>query len=106
MVALIITIVLGIAGIICTFLLTRWQVKRNRIDHFFINSYDIGIKLTADFPNYKLHYGDDSIENNVKVLKGGFMNTGRNDIDGLNGKSDIILSLPANCVVSQGMPIS
>lgn len=99
MLALIITIILGISGIIVTFLLTRWQVKRNQIDHFFTNSYDIGIKLTADFPNYKLHYGNELIENNVKVLKGGFMNTGRNDIDGLNGYSDFTLSLPANCIV-------
>lgn len=97
MTGIIITIVLGVAGIICTYLLTMRQMKKNQIVHYFTKSYDIGKGLTADFPDFELHYGKEVLSNNVKVLQGGFMNVGRNDIDALNGVSDIKLILPEEC---------
>lgn len=99
MLGIIISIVLGIAGIICTYLFALWQVKKNKIVHFTINSYDIGKGLSDEFPEFKLHYDGENLSNNVKVLKGGFANVGRNDINSLKGNSDIRLVLPKDCAV-------
>lgn len=95
----IISVVLGIAGIIATYFFTKLQMKKNRIDHYYINSFDIGKGLTDMFPEFQLHFGDEVLSNNVKVLQGGFMNTGRNDI-GENGKQTLFsLILPEGCCV-------
>lgn len=95
----IISIVFGIAGIICTYFIARWQMKKNEIDHYYINSYDIGKGLTDVFPGFALHYGEEILSDSVKVLMGGFINVGRNDI-GENGKqTGIKLVLPEECVV-------
>ena len=88
-----------IATAIVSFLIANWQMKKNKIVHFSINSYDIGKGLSDEFPDFKLHYGDDALAENVMVLKGGFMNTGRNDINGLKGKNDIKLILPDECKI-------
>lgn len=85
----IISIVLGIAGIISTYFIARWQMKKNQIDHYFINSYDIGKGLTDDFPGFALHYNGEILSKNVNVIKGGFINIGRNDI-GNDGKTTYI----------------
>lgn len=88
-----------VATAIVSVLIARWQMKKNQIDHYFINSYDIGKGLTDDFPEFQLHYGNEVLTNDVKVLKGGFINTGRNDI-GENGKrTEIKMLLPEGCIV-------
>lgn len=90
----ILTIVLFVLGIIVSYYIAKYQMRKNKIVHFFINEYDIGKGLSDEFPNFNLHYGNEHLKENVKVFKGGFINVGRNDISGLNGKSDINLFLP------------
>ena len=86
-----------IATAIISILIARWQMKKNKIIHFSINSYDIGKGLSDEFPEFKLHYGGEDLTGNVKVLKGGFMNIGKKDINGLKGENDIKLILPEEC---------
>lgn len=95
----IISIIVGVAGIIATYLFTKLQMKKNRIDHYFINSYDIGKGLTDDFPEFALHFGDKVLSNNVMVLQGGFMNTGRNDVGKKSEIIEISIVLPKGCTV-------
>lgn len=96
---MLITIISIIVTAIISIFIARWQMKKNKIVHFSINSYDIGKGLSDEFPNFKLHFGDDVLAENVMVLKGGFMNVGRNDITGLKGENDIKLILPDGCSV-------
>ena len=93
------TIIFFVLGLIASYYIARWQMKKNRIVHFSINSYDIGKGLINEFPEFQLHYDGKVLANNVMVLKGGFMNTGRNDIDALKGDSDLKLILPEECAV-------
>ena len=93
------TIISIIASGVIAYLIARWQMKKNQIDHYFINSYDIGKGLTDDFPDFALHYGYEVLSNNVMVLQGGFMNTGRNDIGERDKKTEIKLVLPEGCAV-------
>lgn len=93
------TIISIIAGGIITYLIARWQMKKNSIVHFFINTYDIGKGLSNEFSSLTLHYNDEILSNNVRVLKGGFINTGKNDIDALKGDSDIKLVFPKDFIV-------
>lgn len=88
-----------VASAIIAFLIAKWQMKKNKIVHFTINSYDIGKGLHDVFPEFELRYSGDTLSNDVRVLRGGFINDGYNDIDALNGKSDIKMSLPNNCIV-------
>lgn len=93
------TIIFFVLGLIASYFIARWQMKKNKIVHFSINSYDIGKGLSNEFPEFQLHYDGKDLADNVMVLKGGFMNTGRNDIDALKGDSDIKLILPEECVI-------
>lgn len=93
------TILSVLASSVIAFLIAKWQMKRNKIIHFSINSYDIGKGLSDEFPDFKLHFGDEVLADNVMVLKGGFMNTGRNDINSLKGENDIKLILPDVCKI-------
>lgn len=93
------TIIFFILGLIASYFIARWQMKKNKIVHFLINSYDIGKGLSDEFPDFKLHFGDEVLADNIMVLKGGFMNVGRNDITGLKGENDIRLILPDECSV-------
>lgn len=86
-----------VAGAIIAYLIARWQMKKNKIVHFSINSYDIGKGLSDEFSEFSIHYGKENLINNVQVLKGGFMNVGKNDINALNGKDDIKIVLPKDC---------
>ena len=88
-----------IVSAVIAYFIARWQMKKNQITHFSINSYDIGKGLSDEFPQFSIRYGDEDFANNVKVLKGGFMNVGRNDITSLNGTDDIKLILPEGCIV-------
>ena len=72
------------------------QTKKNEITHFSINSYDVGKGLHDEFPEFQLNYKGKELQNEVHVLKGEFVNTGK-DIDGLKGKSDIKIILPEEC---------
>lgn len=94
------TIIFFILGLIASYFIARWQMKKNKIVHFSINSYDIGKGLSDEFPDFKLHFGEEVLADNVMVLKGGFMNVGRNDITGLKGNNDIKLILPDECKVT------
>lgn len=88
-----------VASAVIAFLIAKWQMRKNKIVHFTINSYDIGKGLHDVFPEFELSYFGDTLSNDVRVLRGGFINDGYNDIDALNGKSDIKMSLPNNCIV-------
>ena len=92
MVGIIISI---IATAIISIIIAKWQMKKNKIVHFTINSYDIGKGLSDEFPKFKLQYDSETLSKNVSVLKGGFMNTGKNDIE----QPDFTLILPKDCVV-------
>ena len=96
---MLLTIILFIIGLIASYYIAKWQMKKNKIVHFSINSYDIGKGLSDEFPDFKLHFGNEVLADNVMVLKGGFMNVGRNDITGLKGENDIKLILPDECKV-------
>lgn len=91
------TIISIILSAIIAFFIAKWQMKKNKIVHFSINSYDIGKGLSNEFPEFQLHYDGENLSNNVMVLKGGFMNIGRNDITGLKNDSDINIILPKGC---------
>lgn len=88
-----------VATILITWFFAKWQMRKNKITHFSINSYDIGKGLRDEFPDFKIHYGDENLVQNVKVFKGGFMNVGHNDVTSFNGETDIKLSLPSGCIV-------
>lgn len=94
-----ISIALFILGLIASYYIAKWQVMKNKIIHFSINSYDIGKGLSDEFPAFKLNYDGENLSCDVIVLKGGFMNCGRNDIAGFNGVRDIKLVFPEGCKV-------
>lgn len=71
--------------------------EKNEISHFSINSYNVGKGLHNEFPKFKLTYEGKEMSDEVLVLKGGFINTGRNDITGLKNDSDINIILPEGC---------
>ncbi len=86
-----------ILGAIISYFIAKWQMKKNEITHFSLNSFDVGKGLHNDFPEFKLTYEGKELSDEVLVLKGGFINTGRNDITGLKNKSDINIILPEGC---------
>lgn len=90
-----------IAGVIMTIvigvIIAKWQMRKNRISHVYFNSYDIGKGLTSEFPEFSLTFNGEPLLNDVRVLKGEFVNVGRDDIDAFNGYSDIRLILPEEC---------
>lgn len=92
-------IIIAIASAVLAIFLTKWQIKKNILKHYFINSYDIGKGLTNDFPHFELHYENDIMQNNVRVLEGGFINLGRNDIGDNYKETYIQLILPEGCIV-------
>ena len=96
---MLLTIALFIVGLIASYYIAKWQMRKNKIVHFSINSYDIGKGLSDDFPAFKLNYDGENLSSDVIVLKGGFMNCGRNDIAGLNGERDIKIVFPEECKV-------
>ena len=83
-----------IIAISVTWYFTKKQMKKNEITHFSINSYDVGKGLHNVFPNFRLTYEGEEMSNKVIVLKGGFINSGRNDIIGLKNDSNIKIFLP------------
>ena len=83
------SIIFSLLGIIASYIFAKWQMTKNKIVHFSINSYDIGKGLSDEFPDFKLLFGEDVLVDNVMVLKGGFMNTGKNDINSFKGENDI-----------------
>lgn len=89
----VITIISIIASAIISFLIAKWQMRRKKIVHFFVNSYEIGKGLSVEFPEFQLTYKGEVLSDNVCVIKGGLMNIGKKDIDGLKGESDIIMNL-------------
>ncbi len=97
--AVVITIISIIASAVISFLIARWQMRRKKIVHFFVNSYEIGKGLSIEFPEFQLTYKGEGLSDNVCVIKGGIMNIGKKDIDGLKGESDIIMNLPQGCNV-------
>lgn len=96
---MLLTIALFIVGLIASYYIAKWQMRKNKIVHFSINSYDIGKGLSDEFPAFKLNYDGENLSSDVVVLKGGFMNCGRNDIAGLNGERDIKILFPEECKV-------
>ena len=96
---MLLTIALFLVGLIASYYIAKWQMRKNKIVHFSINSYDIGKGLSDEFPAFKLNYDGEDLSSDVIVLKGGFMNCGRSDIAGLNGERDIKIVFPEECKV-------
>lgn len=94
-------IISSIIAIAITWYFTRKQMKKNEISHFSINSYNVGKGLHNEFPKFKLMYDEKEMSDDVLVLKGGFINVGRNDITGLKNDSDIIMILPEGCCLKE-----
>lgn len=90
--------ILGVILTIGTIVVSYWK-KKYQISHYQINSYEIGNGLSNIFPDFQLHYKNDVLSNNVNVLQGGFINTGRNDIGNANEEIFIKLFLPEDCIV-------
>ena len=96
----ILSVVISVAaGGLISWLFFRKQNRRNRIAHFLTYTYDIGKGLTDIFPDFELNYKRENMSNIVYVLKGGFMNVGQSDIEGLEGQDDISMFLPEGCNV-------
>ncbi len=99
------TIILSALGIIATIVVTWYftknQTKNKEITHFSISSYDIGKGLSDMFPEFQLQYNGNNIEGDVRVLKGGFINTGNKDISELDEKP-LQLILPDGCRIKAG----
>lgn len=98
-IAIILSVILCLAGIVGSYIIAKWQMRKNIISHVYFNSYDIGKGLTSEFPDFSLTFKGEPLLDNVKVLKGKFVNVGRNDIDAFNGISDIRLILPEECYI-------
>lgn len=94
-------IVSSIIAIAITWYFTRKQMRKNEICHFSINSYNVGKGLHNEFPKFKLTYDEKEMSDDVLVLNGGFINTGRNDITGLKNDSDINIILPDGCSLKE-----
>lgn len=75
-------------------------MKKNEISHFSINSYNVGKGLHDEFEKFQISYDKEIIENEVQVIKGGFVNIG-NDITNLTGDSDIRMTLPKECTIKE-----
>lgn len=78
---------------------TRRSIRRHRIVHFMINSFDIGKGLSDEFPNFKLINDGVELSNNVMILKGGFINVSTKDIGDTDKKIDFQIELPKGCDV-------
>ena len=76
-------------------------MRKNEICHFSINSYNVGKGLHNVFPKFKLTYDEKEMSDDVLVLNGGFVNTGRNYITGLKNDSDINIILPDGCSLKE-----
>ncbi len=91
------TIISIIISVLATYLVTWYftkkQMKKNEITYFSINSYDVGKGLHDEFPSFQLNYKGEELHNEVHVLKGGFVNTGK-DISNLKGDSELSIILP------------
>lgn len=92
---MLLTIILFIVGLIASYFIARWQMKKNKIVHFTIKTYDIGKGLRDDFPEFELHFSGETLSKEVKVIKGGFINIGKNDIE----NTEFNLVLPDGCIV-------
>lgn len=92
----IISVILSVVAIVVTIILSRRQMKRNTVIHFRIDEYDIGKGLSDEFPDFKLTYSGNKLTTNVKAIKGGLMNKGKNDID---TNSIFELIFPDDCTV-------
>lgn len=96
-----VSLIVSILGVVLTtgtILVSIWK-KKYQISHYLINSYEIGNGLSNIFPDFQLHYKNDVLSNNVNVLQGGFMNTGRDDIGNSGEEMFIKLVLPEDCIV-------
>ncbi len=90
--------ILGFAGTIffgiLTAILGAKAIRKYKIEHFEINSYEIGKGLMKQFRNLSLSYNNNKIENNLTVIEGGFINT-RESIKGDDIQFDMIF--PEKC---------
>ena len=92
--------ILGFAGTIFFGILTVIfgvkAIRKPKIKHFEINSYEIGEGLMKEFPDLNISYGGTLIKNNFTVLKGGFISSGK-DITGDN--IWVEMTLPTGCKI-------
>lgn len=92
---------LAILGIIATCYYAKKQMKKPEITHFSINSYNVGKGLHDDFDELNLTYNGEELQNEIQVLNGAIVNTGKKDITGLKNESDIRIILPSGCILKK-----
>ena len=63
-----------VATAIVSIMIARWQMRKNEITHFFVNSFNVGKGLHNEFPQFNLTYEGEELSNEVLVLKGCFLN--------------------------------
>lgn len=90
-----------VATAIISYFIAKWQMRKNEITHFFVNSFNVGKGLHNEFPQFNLTYEGEELSNEVLVLKGCFLNSGRNDIIGLKNNSDLKIILPKECSLKE-----
>ena len=90
--SIVLSILCCIIGIIATWIVARWQMKKSRITNYTIELYSVGKGLRSKFNKLQFSYDEKSILNEVMVYHGAMMNTGRNDVT--IPQSGITLSLP------------
>ena len=86
-----------IGGGLITYLVALWQMKRNKISHLVLKSFDIGRGLRNVFPAFRLSYNNEELDGYVRVLSGCFINDCRNDISTSEDYQVIKLILPKSC---------
>jgi len=99
--------ILSIVSIIIAILLFILEVRinrrddENRIDHTFINSFNILKGLSILSPEFEITCNGEPILNDVRLIQGEFSNAGRKDINTFDGVSDIKLILPDGCIIKK-----
>ena len=88
------TIVLFVIGVIVTWYYAKKQMAKNEISHFLLTSYDIGMGLKNDFPEFSILYNDEEMAKYVRVYEGCFLNTGNKDINNSNEDLEIDIIFP------------
>lgn len=95
--------ILAVAGIVVTIFLGVWAIvisirySRNvRITYAEDQAIALTDDITQNFPNLKIFYRDQPMSDNLVLLKGYFINTGKKDISREMVEEQITLKLPTD----------
>lgn len=94
-----ISFVIGVLGLFLSCYFFLKQQKKKEISHFLINSYDIGMGLKNEFPEFSILYNDEEMAKYVRVYEGCFLNTGNRDIYKSNEDIELEMTFPEKCFV-------